>query len=269
MKSKLVIGVLIFLFFVSFLYGETSAEYENRIAKEIKTFDVQREFHFNYTDSREFQENEIDIPNLLSEIDLKKNNKANFLCIEPINIEFDFSYFGFYKTGSGTWIGKSVIHCEIFDPYNPSYNEIKTFSTEIVFKKKRKLKQSLFNKWSNELVQEVKLKINDYLNEYLELANDKYKNVISFGKQKMSDSEEETLKLAILEALKQGCVNAWGLQLESTTTLIDLADVEEKTTSTSKGLIIKYKVLDKYTKKTDDNYLCILVQSIILNPYNK
>ncbi len=269
MKRKFINESLLIIFFIPFLYGETSIEYEKRITNEITTNDVQREFIFNYTDSREFQENKIDISNLMSELDFKKNNNSNSLCIDPINVIFDFSYFGFYKTGSGTWIGKSIIHCKIIDPYNASYKDIKIFSKEIVYKKKRKLKQSLFSKWSIELIQEVKLSINDYLNDYTNLANDKYKNVVSFGKYKISGSNKETIRLAILEALKQGCVNAWGLQLESTTTLIDLADVEEKTTSTSKGLIIKYKIIDKYTKKTDDNYLCILLQSIILNPYNK
>lgn len=269
MIGKFIIGLLIIVFFISCLYGESSIEYEKRIENEVTIIDVQREFNFSYTDSRKFQENKIDISNLLSEFDLKNNTDTNALCIDPINIEFDFSYFGFYKTSSGTWIAKSVIHCKINDHYNPSHKEIKTFSSEIVCKRKRKLKQSLFNKWSYELIKDVKLAISDYLKDYTNLANDKYRNVTSFGKQKISGSDEETLELAKLEALKQGCVNAWGLQLESTTTLIDLADVEEKTSTTSKGLIIVYKVLDKYTKKTDDDFLCILVQSIILNPYKQ
>ncbi len=131
------------------------------------------------------------------------------------------------------------------------------------------MSQSLYNKWSDDLILEVKIKIKSYLHDYTNSVNDKYKNVVSFGKYKISGSEEEALKLAKLDALKQGCTKAWGLQLESTTTLIDLADVEEKTTSTSKGLVIKFEVLDKYTQRTDDNFLCILVQSIILNPINK
>lgn len=269
MRKKSILILSLCFQILSFLFCETSIEYEKRISNVIQIFDVHREFNFNYTDSRKFQENKIDITTLLSELDLNKNSKVNSLSIEPIKIEFDFSFFGFYRTGSGTWIGKSIIHCKIIDLYNLSYNEIKTLTTEIVFKKKRRLKQSLFDKWSTELVQKVKLKINDYLNNYINNANDRYKSVISFGKYKITDSEEETLKLAKLDALRQGCIKAWGLQLESTTTLIDLADVEEKTTSTTKGLIVKYKLLDKYTKKTEDNYLCILLQSIILNPYNK
>lgn len=268
MIRKLFLFIL-FAFIFTFLFGETSFEYEKKIANEIKISDVQREFEFNFTDSRSFQENKIDISILMSELDLNKNNNVSILNIEPINIKLDFSYFGFYKTGSGTWIGKSNIHCKIIDPYNPSYNEIKTVSTEIVFKKKRKLKQSLFDEWSNELIKEVKNKINDYIDNYKYSTNDKYKMVTSFGKHRITNSEEETLKLAKLDALKQGCTKAWGLQLESTTTLIDLADVEERTSSTTKGLVVKYKLLDKYTKETEDNYLCVILQSIILNPYNK
>jgi len=260
----------ILIFFIFFLlHGETSLEYQQMIINEIKISDVQREAEFNFTESRKFQENKIDISILLSELDLNKNNIVSILNIEPINIKLDFSYFGFYKTGSGTWIGKSNIHCEIIDPYNPSYIEIKTISTEIVFKKKRKLSQSLFNEWSDKLVQKVNQKIYDHLHKYINSANDKYKMVTSFGKHKLTGSNKETLKLAKLDALKQGCTQAWGLQLESTTTLIDLADVEERTSSTTRGLIVKHRLLDKYTKETEDNYLCVILQSIILNPYNK
>ena len=84
-----------------------------------------------------------------------------------------------------------------------------------------------------------------YLNKYVQDSQNNYKSVISFGKYKIDNKDEqETKKIAVLDALRQGCVDAWGIQLESTTTLIDLADVEEKTTSVSKGLVLKYKIID-------------------------
>lgn len=264
MKMKLLAP---FLLVAIPLYCETSIEYENSLNDLIKTYDVSRNYRFSHTDSREYQDNKIDIFSLTSMLTENSSFNDNSIYIEPIQVDMNFIYFGFYRTESGTWIGKSIIQCSILDKYNTSYKKITTLTNEKVFKRKRSLKKSLFDKWSNELLHEVHKKITDYKESYTKSVNDNYRIVISFGKFEITDSEEDVLKFAELDALRNGCVNAWGCQLESTTTMIDLADVNEKTTSTTKGLVLGYNLLDKYTKVTDDNYLCIIIQSIILSPY--
>ncbi len=263
-KNYLVIFLIVVTFF---LYSETSQQCENRLKKEISVNEVDREIMFTTSDSREFQENKIDTSILLTKLKDGNGGKSkSILKLEPITVNLNFCYFGFYKTSSGTWVGKSNIDVTIIDPYNTSFNEEKTISTEIVFKKKWRLKSSLRNQWSSELIDKVNEDVVKYLENYLKSSQNNYKTVSSYGKSIIVDDNDKKYKLAVLDALNQACILAWGMQIESTTTMIDLADIEEITKSTSKGLVLNYKVVEDLTTETEEGDFYIFLHSIILNP---
>lgn len=69
----------------------------------------------------------------------------------------------------------------------------------------------------------------------------------------------------MLDALRRASERAWGIELKSTTTMTDLADVTEETLTRCGGRLLQYTVLDRHTRITPDSSCVFLVRAVLAN----
>lgn len=266
-----IIGVL--LFTSSEPFGETLVNYQKKM-KHLEVFSKpSREVALSIIDERFSNENVLNLELFTSELteNLKSLNievvslSEQFTGLKPVRLEIEINYFNFYKTGGGTWCGKNMMQLDFIDLNKPSIIKHKPITVDIPFNR-GKLKDKKRVQWQTEVIDLSVERTTKEIEYFCEVSGFDYREVTSFGSAKIQESENITIKMSILDALRNGCALAWGIQLESVTQIINFQIVEDKIAGSETGFILEYEVLSQYTEKTDDDYLCVIVRSIIANP---
>ena len=264
---------------LSNVFAQTWQEYYQTLKPKEVIANAQRNIDLIFNDKRWTNNLGINRELLQKEVENRLSNlgysvtlngeKSNELSI-VINVIID--YLNFYESSAGNLFGKGILVVKMDDKLNsnldaqqtvtsdlyvPDYDENDLKNPENKIETQRKM-LPIISQLTDRFIEKCK--------DFLENSKDYIKEVIVFGKSDKIKPIENAKRLAILDALQNGCEKAWGISLENVSTLIDFSSVTDVTTITSNGIILKYEVLPQFTKVTTDNYYCILLKALIQKP---
>ncbi len=217
------------------------------------------------TDKRKYQGHQIELSDLRFQLRFANNSNlipsVSTLPINKINVEVE--YLGFYQTSTGIWGAKSILNVHSSSSWNViEYRDV--VNVDILFGRSRRLNSRQEEMWKKDFIRQVQEKLD------LSLMNSvrntpEYKFVRTYGYVPITNDlkNEELYKLALFDSFKRGVLEAWGYNIQSITSVTDLADVTDITTVFGDGIVLSYRVLDEYSRKTIDDFYCIMVEMII------
>lgn len=175
-------------------------------------------------------------------------------------------YYGLYRTGGGTWGSRFFGELTIApQSRNQEPLIVKISADELIGRREPKgsdlsaVQASLTSEVEDELMEAV-LAAEDVLGAEM-------REVIAFGRAPLaSGSPEEALDAAVLDALTRGLELAWGTEVVNTVRIQDFGNAHVETTRRESGAVRAWTVLEEYTSETDDGFITVLVQAILVRP---
>jgi hypothetical protein len=275
-------STLFFVLITGNVFSQQKAEYNSRkyissLEKEERVSKVKRAIEVHYNDEREYQTKKISFSKFkeslvkaLEEKGFDAKSGTDVSGIAPLQIKVETNYLGLYETDGGSWGHRAILNLHSSDPQRPDYRATHTVSVDEVLSSDSPEHHQQRQLWKSSLIEkavsDVVLKISEFANRH----GERYREVIVHGKAALTDSTGSSLKSvkkqAILNALRRGVERAWGISLESTTTMVDLGEVTEQTQTRRAGNIMEYSVIEPYTRETVDGKIVVLVRAIVTDP---
>jgi hypothetical protein len=257
---------------------QTAQQYYAAMRSVEHVGDVRRNATIRITDARQFQENTVPLDSLTRRLAdsatahgyrAGSSNANEDFALRPITVELVVSYLGQYQTESGGWGSKAIATVKMADPNQTTPNVEVPVNADTIYGR-----QGLFNRVSSQQRARWQADISARLahaalaevDKFTKAAGAAYRQFAVFGKAPATVADSDAVKRAVLDGLREGSARAWGLEVQSLTTMIDLADVTETTTSAGHGLVLYHAVDPQYSTLTSDGFYMVLVTAVTANP---
>lgn len=261
------------------LIAQSLENYLLSVRHKLETIEIGKAVKLFFEDKCWDKETQLDLETLKNlwlstekDENLKNSDKFNNY-VMPINVKCTIDYLNFYKGKTEITFAKGIISLTCFDMENPSIRGEYTVTADIAFENLNY--SELLNKndpfyriISDSLSQILIDKILKKIEIFEQINNLGYRLIVSSGKAFVSDSLSTVKENAVMDALREACARAWGIKVENVSSMYNYGDVEDKTTSSTNGLIVVFEVLEEFTKVTTDNYYCVVVKSLLKKNYH-
>lgn len=191
-------------------------------------------------------------------VDSENTAKAsNFIVQYGIKV----TYLGFYKTDGGSVIGKFLADINGKLPLTG-----KSLDSTVVYdeyykgiKSEKDMREQRFI-----LLKDAAAACQQKIKEMKSELTESCKSVVDRGYVKIDASKGKARSRAIQSALRNAAESAFGVEVSSITTMKDMGDVTDLTRSSSRALVVKKEVLERYSTTTTDGYEAVVVKTILM-----
>lgn len=189
---------------------------------------------------------------------------------EDNKIEVEIEFFNFSTGSTNEAILKFIASININGGAYFDINEKISISTESftdisINKLDSKRNKPLIDELINNFSIETAKKIHKAINEKTINAKANTYEIVSLGYAKIDNNSQidKSKEAALLDALLKGAEKTFGISVNNESKIIDYGDVSDVVTSNVKGNVIYHEILNDELIITKDQYLCLVVKSIM------
>jgi hypothetical protein len=271
---------------------QSASDYIETLKPREETSPVRRPIRLSLTDDRYYQDSGISLVQFHQQLKRKLSKRRVEIVdgshgsgLPVVRVALEIGYLGLYETDGGRWGYRAILDLEFTDRARPSATSTESISVDEIINENVTTAEEQ-REWEALLVEKAATKTAAAVRTATRRFGGRYREVVAHGvalpegpsapRDSSSPSRPDASprattegtpsplqERAVLDALRRASERAWGIELKSTTTMTDLADVTEETLTRRGGRILQYTVLDQHTRITPDGSCVVLVRAVL------
>ncbi len=253
--------------------AQTSAQYRATLAPSESVQPAPVLVAIRARDGRQFQRDSSPLAPLLDDLAQRYEASGAELPVamqerlKAAAVTLDVSFYGFLRSESGAVSARSAIELQVADPLDGSTRLRRAVTFDEYLGKVDLRKARSRAPADARLLAATRSRLTASLDSALAGIRSDLKVVTATGVTRIDDrAQEELLRAAALDALRAASARVWGLDVETTAKLVDLADYSESTQARTSGVVLGYEVHQELTKRTSDGMLVVSVTALLARP---
>lgn len=260
-------------------FAQSAAAVRSRLSQLVSVREFERGVRMRVVDKRRYQSDTMPLAALeerleasvMTPLEREPLSGRSATPLKPLDLSIGVEYLGYYRTSSGSWGAKALLSLasDETDGNNVGFRANVDVDSLLGYRGRASPGRDdgrVLSGPSTAILDAIVQRVAGVVRSWSRTSSGAIRAVTSVGSVPTRIRNDSTVRLAVLDALREACVQAWGTQVEASTILADLADVSERTSSTTRGVVLSYQLLDEQTTLTDDGFIFVVVRSILVNP---